>query len=99
LDSLFDGILNKVVVPFIVKGLFSSDSGLDKEFKLVMAGFANIPVGYMEIVPVVDGLPDGLSAHITGKGLHIVLLLLPLLMTASPARGRKPITMVHFNYE
>jgi hypothetical protein len=68
-----------VVVPFIIKGLFGPDGGLDKKFELVMAGFTKIPVGHMEVVPVSDGLLDGFPAHITGYGLHILLLSVFLL--------------------
>jgi hypothetical protein len=63
-----------MIVPFVVKGLFGPDGGLDKEFKLVMAGFTDVPVGYVKVIPVVNGLLDGFSAHIAGNGLHIILL-------------------------
>jgi hypothetical protein len=66
LDGLFDGILNQVVEPFVIEGLFGPDGGLDKQFKLIMAGFANIAVGYVEVIPVANGLLDSLSAYIAG---------------------------------
>jgi hypothetical protein len=99
LDGLFDRILDKVVVPFVVKGLFGPDRRLDKEFKLVMAGFTDVPMGDVEVVPVVDGLLNGFSAHITGNGLHILLLLAMRFYDGLPAAGRKPIMMVYFNNE
>jgi hypothetical protein len=68
-----------MVVPFVIKGLFSPDGGLDKKFKLVMTGFANIPVGYVEVVSAADGLLDSFPAYITGYGLHILLLSVFLL--------------------
>jgi hypothetical protein len=98
-DGFFDGILNQMVVPFVVKGLFIPDGGLDKKFKLIVAGFADVPVGDMEIVPVVDGLLDGFSAHIAGNGLHILLLLILRFYDGLPAAGRKPIIMVYLNSE
>jgi hypothetical protein len=75
LNGLFDRILKEMVVPFVVKGLFGPDGGLDKKFKLVMTGFANIPVGYVEVVPVLKRLLDSLSAYIAGYGLHMLLLI------------------------
>jgi hypothetical protein len=78
LDGLFYGILHKMVVPFVVKGLFSPDRRLDKEFKLIMAGFADVPVGYMEVIPVTDGLFDGFPAHVADNAFHISLLLILL---------------------
>jgi hypothetical protein len=63
-----------VIEPFVIKGLFGSNGGLDKEFKLVMTSLAEVPVGQVEIVPVGNRLLDGLSTHIAGKGLHISLL-------------------------
>jgi hypothetical protein len=88
-----------MVVPFVVKGLFGPDSGLDKEFKLIVAGFANISMGDVKIVPVMDGLLDGFSAHIAGNCLHILLLLVTLSYDGLPAAGRKPIIMVYLNSE
>jgi hypothetical protein len=88
-----------MVVPFVIKGLFCPDGGLDKEFKLIMAGFANIPVGYVKVITVVNGLPDGLAAHIAGKGLHIVLLMVSFSYDGSPVAGQKPIIMVYLNSE
>jgi hypothetical protein len=88
-----------MVEPFIVKRLFGSNDGLDKKFKLIVAGFANIPVGYVKVIPVVNRLPDGLSTHITGNGLHIVLLPVSILYDGLPTVGRKPIIVVYFNSE
>jgi hypothetical protein len=99
LDGLFDGILNQVIVPFVVKGLFGPDGGLDKEFKLVMAWLADVPVGYVKVITIVNGLLDGLSAHIASKGLHIILLMASFSYDGLPAAGRKPIIMIHSNSE
>jgi hypothetical protein len=55
-----------VVEPFIIEGLFGPDGGLDKKFKLVMAGLADVPVGYMKVISAANGLLNGLSTHIAG---------------------------------
>jgi hypothetical protein len=70
LYGLFDGILNQAVVPFIVKGLFGPHHGLYLGFQIIVAGFANIPVGQMEISPLRYRIGNGMLANITGKGLH-----------------------------
>jgi hypothetical protein len=64
-----------MIIPFVIKRLFSPDGGLNKEFKFIMAGFANIPVSYVKVITIVNGLPDGLAAHIAGNGLHGILLM------------------------
>jgi hypothetical protein len=75
LDSRFYGILNQLVVPFIIKRLFGPDGGLDMKFELVMAGLAKIPVGHVKVVPVTNRLLNDGSAYITSKGFHIILLI------------------------
>jgi hypothetical protein len=75
LDSRFYGILNQLVVPVIIKRLFGPDGGLNKKFELIMAGLAKIPVGHVKVVPATNGLLNDGSAYITGKGLHIILLV------------------------
>jgi hypothetical protein len=88
-----------MIEPLVTERLFGPDGGLDKEFKFIMAGFTNVPVGYVKVIPVVNGLPDGLAAHITGKGLHIVLLMVSFSYDGIPDAGRKPIIIVYFNSE
>jgi hypothetical protein len=72
--GFFNGILNQMVEPLVIKGLFGSDGRLDKEFKLVMTSLTEVPMGQVEIIPVGNRLLDDLSAHVAGKGLHISLL-------------------------
>jgi hypothetical protein len=55
-----------MVVPFVIKRLFGPDGGLNKKLQLIMTGFTNIPMGYVEVVPAADGLLDSFSTHITG---------------------------------
>jgi hypothetical protein len=74
LDGLFDGILNQVVEPFVIEGLFGPDGGLDQQLKLVVTGLANVTVGYVKVIAVVHGLLDRFSTYVAGQGLHIVLL-------------------------
>jgi hypothetical protein len=64
LNGLFDRILNQFVEPFVIEGFPGPDGRLDKQLKLVMAGLANIAVGYVEVIPVIDGLLDNLSAYV-----------------------------------
>jgi hypothetical protein len=59
-----------VVEPFVIEGLLGPDGGLNKEFKLVMASLAKVPVGQVKIVPAGNRLFDDLATHIAGKGLH-----------------------------
>jgi hypothetical protein len=70
LYGLFDGILNQAVEPLVVKGLFGPHHGFDQGFQIIVAGFAKIPVGQMEIGPLRYGIGDGMLANVTGKGLH-----------------------------
>ena len=49
--GFFNRLLNQPCIPVIDKGLFGPDYRLKLEFQLVMAGLADITVGYMKIVP------------------------------------------------
>jgi hypothetical protein len=74
-NGLFDRILGQPVIPFIVEGLFCSDNRFQGQFQAVFAGFTEIPVGKVEVVPVGSGLADSMLTYITGKGFHGQLLL------------------------
>jgi hypothetical protein len=74
LNGFFDGLLGEPVKPFIVEGLLGSDNRLKKEIKLVLAGFAELPVADMKIGPVRDGLLDCAFTNIANKGFHGKLL-------------------------
>jgi hypothetical protein len=52
LYGFFDGILNQVAIPAVIEGLFGTDYRLDKGFQFVVAGFTDIPVSHVVIVPV-----------------------------------------------
>jgi len=45
-----------------------------------MAGFTNIPMRYVEVIASFYGALDGISANITGKGFHFILLAFLRLM-------------------
>jgi hypothetical protein len=87
LDCPFDGVLHRVVVPFIAKGLLGPDRGLDQELQIIMTGLAKVPVGQVEIVAPGNGLLNGLSAYITGKGFHIHSSKVGCVL---PSSGQKP---------
>jgi hypothetical protein len=76
LNGLFNGIGNQPVIPFVTKGIFSPNRGFQDHLKIILAGFTNITVGKMKIIPACYGLLYGMSAHITGKGFHDILLKL-----------------------
>jgi hypothetical protein len=73
-NASFDGFLNKPDIPFIAKGLFGPDNGFNNGFELVMAEFADIPMGQVVIVASGNRGFNRIFAHITGKGLHVKLL-------------------------
>jgi hypothetical protein len=70
LNRFFDGFLNQLIKPGIVKRLLIPDHRLNLEFQLVMASLAKISMGHVEkISPHNRGWDDTL-AYITSKGLH-----------------------------
>jgi hypothetical protein len=73
---LFDGILDKPVEPLVIKGLFGPYYRFYEQLKLIVTGFAKLPVGNMEIVPPGFRMRDGVFTYITDKGFHNKLLVL-----------------------
>jgi hypothetical protein len=70
LDRFFNGNLNKLVVPVIVKRPFRPDYGLYQLLKVIMAGLAKVTMGQMEIIPVHNGLFNLMLTYIASKGFH-----------------------------
>jgi len=68
--------LYQLGVPFIVERLFGPNYRLNLEFQFVMAGFANVPMGHVEIITSRNGGFDDTLANITGKGFHMYSLIL-----------------------
>jgi hypothetical protein len=75
LNGFFDGIGYQAVVPFIAKGVFRPDYRFQHRFKVILTGFADVAVREVEIIPARYGLLYGMSAHITSKGFHGILLV------------------------
>jgi predicted RNase H-like HicB family nuclease len=84
LNGLFDGIVDKFGIPVVVEGLFFPDYGLYSRFKIVLAGLAEVPMTNLEIIPVGYRIIHCMSAYITGKGLHIKLLILSMYLNYTP---------------
>jgi hypothetical protein len=70
----FDKILRNLVVPFIIEGLPVPDNGLEGQLKLIIAGFAEVPVRKMKAIAPRLGLLNRMPAYIADKGLHLKLL-------------------------
>jgi hypothetical protein len=64
-NGLFNRIPDKPVVPFIIEGLLGSYHGFYHDLKLIVAGFANVPVSHMKIRTLVNGGSDILVTYIT----------------------------------
>jgi hypothetical protein len=75
LDGLFDSILGKAIVPFIVERLLGPNNRSYKGIQGLLAGFTDIPVRQMEIITSNDRLVYCSFANITGQGLHQILLI------------------------
>jgi hypothetical protein len=74
LHGFLDGFLNQLGIPVVVEGLFGTDYGFDKGFQFVVAGFADIPVGQVKIVPAGNRGFNCTPANVASKGLHKELL-------------------------
>jgi hypothetical protein len=74
LNGFFDGILGKLVKPFIVKGLFCPDYRFCHQVKLILTGFTDVPVGDMKIITSHHRLVDSTFTDITGQSFHRILL-------------------------
>jgi hypothetical protein len=74
LNGFFDGIGYQPVIPFIIKGIFSPDYRFQHCLKIIMTGFADVTMGHVKVIPARYRLLNGMSAHITRKGLHGKLL-------------------------
>jgi hypothetical protein len=74
LNGLFNGIVDKLGIPFIAEGLFFPDYGFQNRFKIILASLAKLPVADVEIIPVGYRIFHCMSAYVTGKGLHNKLL-------------------------
>jgi sialic acid synthase SpsE len=79
LNSFFDGFLDQLVIPVVVKGLFRPDYRFNRRFKLIVAGFTEIPVSQMKIITPGNRLLNLMAAHIACKSLHIILLIVNLI--------------------
>jgi hypothetical protein len=79
LNGFFDGFLDQFGVPVVAKGLFRPDHRFNQSFKLIMAGLTDVPVSHVEIITPGNRLLDRVAANITGKGLHILLLIVKLI--------------------
>jgi hypothetical protein len=64
-NGSFNRIPDKPVIPFIVKGLLGSYHGFYQRLKLLMAGFAKVPIGHMKIRPLINGGSDIPVTYIT----------------------------------
>jgi hypothetical protein len=62
------------VVPFVTKGVFCPDYRFERYLKGISAGLTDVTMAKMKESPAGNRLLYGLSAHITGKGLHGKLL-------------------------
>jgi hypothetical protein len=69
-DRLLNRILEKLIIPFVIKGLSRSDNRLELKLKLVFAVFAELPVGKMIIIPVRLRIMYSPLTNVTGKGFH-----------------------------
>jgi hypothetical protein len=70
LDGFFHRFHVELAEPFIIERRFCPYCGLNQEFNLVVTRFANIPMGYMEVIAPGNGIVEDISANIAGKGLH-----------------------------
>jgi sialic acid synthase SpsE len=78
LDGFLDGFLDQPVIPAVIKGLFGPDYRFDRSVKLIVAGFADVPVGHVKIITGRNRIFDLASANIACKGFHIILLIVRL---------------------
>jgi hypothetical protein len=75
LDGLFQGIRNQPVKPFVTEGIFCPDDGLQRQFKLIPAGFTYRYGAAVKKAAIRKGLVNDLPAHITIHLLHDILLM------------------------
>jgi hypothetical protein len=74
LDGLFNGIVDKLGIPFVAEGFFFPDYGFQNRLKIILAGLAKIAVADVEIIPAGYRIFHRMFTNITGKGLHNKLL-------------------------
>jgi hypothetical protein len=71
LNGLLERIPHKPFIPLIAEGLFCPDHGLQNDFKRILTGLTDIPMGNVKVIAAHHRLLDGMFTNITSQSFHV----------------------------